>query len=92
MLTPTLLPNPRGGGSERVSIGLAGALAALGQKVEFVLMRVARQLAEAKARRTAVSLDAYLVIWQVILRWDARHTMGMKRTFDSIFTGRQERG
>jgi len=54
-----LLSDLRGGGAERVSIDLADALAALGHRVEFVLLRAKGEfLAEAEARHSVVSLDA----------------------------------
>lgn len=53
-----LLPNLVGGGAERVSIDLADALAVLGHRVEFILMRAEGEyLAEAESRHSVVCLN-----------------------------------
>lgn len=54
-----LLPDLRAGGAERVGVDLANALADLGHKVEFVLMRERGEfLEEARTRHSVVSLNA----------------------------------
>lgn len=59
MTISLLLPDLRGGGAERVSVDLADALAALGYRVEFVLMRAEGEfLAEAQAEFSVVDLQA----------------------------------
>lgn len=55
-----LLPDLRGGGAERVCVDLARAFAALGHRVEFVLMDVAGEfLSEAQNEFTVVGLGAH---------------------------------